>query len=148
MAVGEMTIDIAAPPEAVLPVLTDYEKYPDILQNMESAEVLHRTAEYVDAQFTLNLVRRVTYTLRLRETAPDGLSWSLIEGPFLSNDGTWTLTRLPDGSTRARYRVEVRVAVFVPRRLADKLVTHSLPAIVTAFKEEAERRHRVSTSVR
>ena len=66
MAVGEMTIDIAAPPEAVFPVLTDYEKYPEILQNMESATVLQRAAAHVDAQFTLNLIRRVTYTLRMR----------------------------------------------------------------------------------
>ncbi len=142
MAIGELTVTVAAPASTMFRVISDYMAYPTVLSNMESAEVLVRTDEYIDAKFTINLVKRVTYTLRLKEQAPRSLEWSLVEGPFNSNDGSWTLTPIDENTTLAAYRVELTVGVFVPKYISNRLVNHSLPSVVNAFKTEAERRHR------
>ena len=92
-----------------------------------------------DVEFTLNVIKRVTYTLRLTEQPPDkGLTWELVEGMFKSNSGGWALEELPGGRTKASYEVEVSVGIFVPGAIVNRLVGKTLPATLRAFKERAE----------
>jgi len=123
-------------------VITDYEKYPEFLPDMEEVSVVSRDGNSVDAHFTLNLVKQLQYVLRLVE-APDtfGLEWTLVEGPFKKNNGTWALTEADGGKTHASYTIEVSVGVFLPGTLVNRLVGQTLPATLKAFKERAEALH-------
>jgi uncharacterized membrane protein len=90
-------------------------------------------------EFTLNVIKRITYTLRLTESpGGDGLRWELVEGMFKSNSGGWALESLPDGRTGAVYDVEVAVGIFVPGSIVNRLVGKTLPATLKAFKRRAE----------
>ena len=140
MAAAQETIDIRTSADSFFEVIRDYEAYPEILSDMESARILKRTGQTVEAQFTLNLIKRVSYTLRLVEEAPRKLSWTLVDGPFKSNHGSWSLEEIESGLTRATYRVEVTVGGFVPKTIVNRLVSKSLPALLAAFKSEAEKR--------
>jgi len=120
-------------------VIRDYEKYPEFLDEMESVRIIRSEGGVSDVEFTLNVIKRVTYTLRLTENpAGDGLRWELVEGMFKSNSGGWALESLPDGRTGAVYDVEVAVGIFVPGSIVNRLVGKTLPATLKAFKRRAE----------
>jgi len=137
----QQDIQIAVSPEDFFAVISDYERYPEFLDEMEATTVLSRNDGVVDAQFTVNLVKRVTYTLTLVERAPLGITWSLKEGPFKVSNGRWTLERLPNGHTRALYEVEVKVAAFVPKSISSRIVGKTVPALLASFKARAEQLH-------
>lgn len=140
MAGAEKTIDIDATPEEVFAVITDYEAYPEILKEIESAQIRSRVGNQVEADFTINLIKRVSYTLALTENPPLHLAWRAVKGPFKTNIGSWRLERLRDGRTRAHYAVEVTVGVFVPKSISNRVVGQSLPAILESFKRRIEGR--------
>jgi coenzyme Q-binding protein COQ10 len=135
---AQQSIHVAVDPETFFGVITDYEAYPEVLPDMEFAEIVARDGGVTTARFTINLIKRVSYTLRLVERPHEGLSWSLVEGPFKVNSGSWSLERLDDGSTLAHYAVEVKVGVFVPGSITNRLVGKTLPALLEAFKQRAE----------
>ena len=120
-------------------VIRDYEKYPEFLDEMESVRIIRSQGGVSDVEFTLNVIKRVRYTLRLTESPTgDGLRWELVEGMFKSNSGGWALESLPDGRTGAVYDVEVAVGIFVPGSIVNRLVGKTLPATLKAFKRRAE----------
>lgn len=137
----QQTIDIGVSPEAFFDVITDYERYPHILDEMEDAKVLSRTGNTADVRFSVNLFKRVTYTLTLVEDKPRSVSWSLKEGPFKVSNGRWDLQPTGSGHTRAAYTVEVEVAAFVPRSVSNRIVGKTVPKLLASFKAHAEGLH-------
>ncbi len=138
MAAAEQSIVIDVARDAFMAVIADYERYPEFLRDMKETRIVQRDSNVVDVAFTLHLVRRIDYTLRLVEDPPNGLSWTQVDGAFKRNDGGWTLESLDDGRTRATYRIEVAVGVFVPGSIVNRLVGQTLPDTLRAFKDRAE----------
>jgi len=138
VAGAEQTIYVGVRPEALFSVITDYESYPQFLSDMEDAKILSREGNVVEVEFTLNLIKRLRYTLRLTEQAPTSVSWTLVEGMFKRNTGSWKLAEQPDGRTRATYHIEVGVGVFLPGAIVHRLVGQTLPATLEAFRDRAE----------
>lgn len=139
MAGAEKTIIINAPPNVVYDVIVDYEKYPEFLDEMDEVKILKRNGNVVDAEYTANVVKRVSYSLRLTGTPHTSVRWSLLKASFMkSNDGGWTLEDLGDGRTKATYGLEVRVSRLVPNRIVDMLTVKTLPKTLEAFKKRAE----------
>jgi ribosome-associated toxin RatA of RatAB toxin-antitoxin module len=145
---------VHATPTELRSVIVEFGRYPEFLPAMEEATVLRSLpdspSEWTVA-FSLNLIRRVAYTLRLWEdarTTSDGsivIRWSLVEGAlFKANEGSWTLTPMlaPDGAiwTTAAYQIDVELDVFLPRPLLSSLTGSNLPLALAAFKDRAERR--------
>ena len=138
MAGAEKTIEVAVSPEQFFAVVTDYERYPEFLSEIENADVLSRDDGSTDVRFTLNLIKRLSYTLTLVENQPNEVVWSQKEGPFKRNNGSWSLEALSGDRTRATYRVEVAVKVFLPGAIVNRLVGKTLPSTLEAFKARAE----------
>ena len=142
MPAATRTIVFNATPEAAYKVITDYEAYPQFLDvvNFERAEILTRNGNTVDVKFTLNLIKRVQYTLKLTGTPNTGLDWTLVEsGIMKSNIGGWKLRDLGDGRTEATYSVDVVPSTrLIPRRVIAMLTEQSLPATLQAFKKRIE----------
>ena len=122
----EATIDIAAPPEAVMAVISDVEQYPAWVDSMSSAEVL--TAE-AGRPATVRMVLdhpvvKDDYVLRYT-WAPAVVSWRLVEGHLLKTmDGSYTVQPQGSGST-VTYRLTVdanlpMIGMF--RRKAEKTI--------------------------
>ncbi len=138
MASAQQSIDVGVSPDAFYAVISDYEAYPEFLPLLEDVRVVRREGDVVDAEFTLHLIKRLRYTLRLDGRPGLGLSWTLLEGDFVANAGGWTLEPLPDGTTRAHYRLHVEVGIFVPGAIVTRLVGRDLPQTLEAFKARAE----------
>lgn len=139
MAEARATVEIAASPARLMAVITDFARYPEFLPEMEEAVVLRREGPVHVVHFAIRLVRRIEYTLELRQLDELRLEWNLVDGSFRANDGGWTLEPLDGGArTRAHYRVAIELGMFVPGSVMKTLVEKSLPATLAAFKARAE----------
>ena len=136
----ERSIEVAAPLSRVLEVILDFERYPEFVPFMERAEVLSVDGERRRVRFTLNLVARISYTLDLMPRNGSGLEWTLVDGPFVRNDGSWHLEDLNQGRTRATYTADVELKGFLPGFVERRLVAESLPATLRAFRDRAQLR--------
>ncbi|NOY27343.1 MAG: hypothetical protein GXP62_15860 [Oligoflexia bacterium] len=148
MSRARQQVEIGAPPAAVMAVITDFAAYPSFLPWMRRVEVLRheRSPRPQDipaweVRFSIQLIRPLKYTLRLELPEPLHLSWSLVEGIFRSNDGSWVLDALADGQrTLATYEIELLTGSFVPGSVMRSLVGRDLPDLLLRFRNEAERR--------
>jgi ribosome-associated toxin RatA of RatAB toxin-antitoxin module len=93
------SIDIAASPAAIMAVIADFERYPEWVDSMKSAEVLTRSgrrARTVRMVLDHNLVKD-DYVLAY-EWQPTKVSWELVEGTLLkAMDGAYEME--PKGAT-------------------------------------------------
>ena len=119
-------------------VITDFSAYPRFLPEMEEAVVLGRDADTWTVRFAVRIIRRLVYTLRLVRESETRLSWTLVEGVFRANDGSWDLAAMGERATHATYRVDLDLGMFVPGSVTKTLVDINLPATLAAFKVRAE----------
>lgn len=140
MPAAHHTVEIDAPLDLVMATITDFGAYPSFLPDMQSAEVLRQGDGEWEVRFTLRLIRQLVYTLKLTAVGPNLLRWILLEGAFRSNAGSWELTPLGADRTRADYRIDVSVGMYVPGNIVRSLVDRGLPDTLSRFKAEAERR--------
>ena len=142
MATAGHEIEVDVSPAAFMAVLVDFAQYPNFLPWMKSAEVLRREGSDVwEVRFGIEVIRHLDYTLRLERADHVSLRWSLVEGVFRTNDGTWTLAPIDEGRrTRARYEIDLQVGSFVPGNVLRSLVGRDLPDLLSRFRAEAERR--------
>ena len=106
---------------------------------MRTSRIIERDSSRTIAQFTIKVIKEVTYTLAMEEEEPHTLRWTLVDGPFMRNSGFWALRELKNGHTHAHYSVDVRVGVFVPKRISDTVVGKTMPTILNHFKDYAEK---------
>ncbi len=140
MAKIERSIDIRASTPIVQSVIVDFQRYPDFVPHVERTEILETEGSRRRVRFTVNLVRRIGYTLDLTPIDGNGLDWVLVDGPFERNQGGWRLQRLGPDLTRATYSIDASLSSLLPSFIEERLVAKSLPEILAAFREEAERR--------
>jgi ribosome-associated toxin RatA of RatAB toxin-antitoxin module len=143
MPAAQRSIDVDVAPSALMAVLVDFAKYPTFLADMEEAVVLRGEPTAAPSvwtvKFSVRIIRRLSYTLRLERDGDRALRWTLVEGMFRSNNGGWTLEPLDGGArTRATYALDVDIGMFVPGSVSKTLLEHNLPATLAAFKARAE----------
>lgn len=141
MPAAESSVEVNVPPAALMAVITDFARYPEFLPEMVEATVLSHTDRVWTVRFAVRVIRKLEYTLKLVQDTDLSLSWTLVDGVFRSNNGGWTLEALAGGTrTRAAYRIDLDVGMFVPGSVLKTLVGQSLPATLEAFRKRAESR--------
>jgi ribosome-associated toxin RatA of RatAB toxin-antitoxin module len=77
---------------------------------------------------------------------PNGVlhrSWTLVEGDYKANTGSWTMTPIDEGAhTLLRYELHAEPHTSVPQWLKKKAAKVRIPAIFERLKEEADKRAR------
>jgi ribosome-associated toxin RatA of RatAB toxin-antitoxin module len=130
------SIDIAAPPDRVMAVISDLESYPEWADGIKEAEVLSTDAASRPAQARFVLEKAVVkdeYTLAYDWT-DDGMSvsWHLVKGQMQkAQNGSYYLRQVGDGTT-VTYTLSVELnipMIGLLRRKAEKVI------IDTALKE-------------
>jgi carbon monoxide dehydrogenase subunit G len=123
----ESSIEIAAPPEQVMAVISDLESYPQWVDALSVVEVLSTRDGRPD---TVRMALRHKllsddYTVRF-SWAEDQVSWQLVSGRALTAmDGAYTVVPAGAGS-RVTYRLSVDLTLRLPsllRRTAEKTIT-------------------------
>ncbi len=140
MPAAERTIIINTPVSVLYNVITDYEKYPEFLQEVSKVEIVSRAGNIVRAKYTVKLIKTISYVIDLTENENASVKWNLVESSIMkSNVGGWTLKDLGDGRTEATYGLDVVVkGLFVPGSIRTKLTEGTLPSTLEAFKRRAE----------
>lgn len=129
-------IEIAAPANRVMAVISDLSSYPFWADGIKQAEVLHTDAAGRPAQARFILEKAVVkdeYTLAY-DWADDGMSvsWRLVEGQMQkAQNGSYTLSQ-DDDRTTVTYTLSVELSIpmiGLLRRKAEKVI------IETALKD-------------
>ena len=141
MAQVIQSIDINAPIEECFDVICDFKDYPKFLDGMKKVKVITQSNEKAQVEFTLDLFKRITYTLDMKMDAPGSVTWDLANADLMKkNSGAWTLTKKSPKKTTAEYKIDIDFTIWVPGPIADFLVNSSVPATLESFKKEIERR--------
>lgn len=140
------TILIDVPVDRFYALIIDFDRYPEFLNDVDSTTIVHATENQWDVKFTVHVIRRVEYTLRLKGVENKSLEWSLASGQlFKTNNGGWQLED-ENGKTRATYTIDLSVNRFVPKAIINRLVEFTFPTMLKQWKERAESLYRAENN--
>lgn len=140
MAKAERTEIFDVPCEKFYQAVTDYKSYPSFVDGMKSVEVVSQNGEDATVKFNLNLIKEVTYTLKLSGKKNQSVQWSLVSGDLMKvNNGGWKLKDLGGGRTEVTYHLEVELKGFFPGlgMVEKTMVSTNLPMNMKAFAKRA-----------
>jgi coenzyme Q-binding protein COQ10 len=140
MAKAERTEIFDVPAEKFYQAITDYKSYPKFVDGMKSVEVVTDSGDSATVKFNLNLIKEITYTLKLTGKKNETVSWSLVSGDMMKvNNGGWKLKDLGNGKTEVTYSLEVELKGFFPGlgMVEKTMVSTNLPMNMKAFAKRA-----------
>jgi uncharacterized protein YndB with AHSA1/START domain len=116
---ASQTTTIAATPERVWAIATDFERYPEWAKDVKDVIVRGRDDEGrpVEVEFRASALGRSThYTLSYDYSqAPSVLAWSILRGDIMRTiDGAYHLSATADGGTQVRYDLAIELVVPLP----------------------------------
>jgi coenzyme Q-binding protein COQ10 len=131
------TFNVSA--EKLYDVIIKYADYPEFVDGVNEINVLEQTETSARVEYTLKIIKKFRYTVKLVQERPRRVSWTLESGDiFKSNSGEWILESLGPNQTKVTYKVDIDLKVFAPKAILDGLVTTNLPSMMKAFAERAE----------
>jgi ribosome-associated toxin RatA of RatAB toxin-antitoxin module len=120
-------------------VLLDYESYPEFVDGVDDIEVLEQTEEGAKVKYSVNVIKKFSYTLNLTHERPHRVSWTFDSGDiFKVNKGAWILKDLGDGKTEVTYDLELEFKLMVPKMILNKLVQKNFPAMMKQYRDRAK----------
>ncbi|MFT7613180.1 MAG: coenzyme Q-binding protein COQ10 [Parvicellaceae bacterium] len=120
-------------------VLLDYESYPDFVDGVSGINVLEKDESGARVEYSLNMIKKFVYVLKLTHDRPKSLSWTLESGDlFKKSEGSWSLKDLGDGKTEVTYSVDIDFKGFAPKMVINKLVSGSLPTMMQSYLKRAQ----------
>jgi ribosome-associated toxin RatA of RatAB toxin-antitoxin module len=137
------SIVVAAPPERVWRVLTDYERLPEFIPGLERSRLLQdslgaRRVEQVGAAGWFFLKIRARVVLRVQECACSRIDFRAIDGDFDVFEGWWSLLPEDGGrATRLEYWADVQPSFRAPGFLTRFLVRRGLRERLVALQVRA-----------
>lgn len=139
MTQASETIEINASPKDCYDVIMDFEKYPEFLKETKSAVIEKKSGNTLVVSFTLDIIKKIHYTLKMVGKPPKKIQWNLVRSDLMkANSGGWTLEPAGNGTTKAVYLVDVDLGLFVPGAISKMLIGSNLPAMMKAFKKRIE----------
>ncbi len=115
-------------------IITDYESYPEFLDEVSDCEVVDESGNKKLVEYTVNMIKTFRYQLWMDESeGPGRLSWELDSGDlFKVSTGSWTVESEGE-KTKATYAVEAKFKVFVPGPVAKALVNVNMPNMMSSY---------------
>lgn len=134
----ERELLLEAPIERAFEVITKLDDYPQFVQGTENVRS-YRENGVLYADFTVNVIKKIHYTLEFSLIEPTDVEWHMLKGEmFKRNSGAWRLKEESPNLTRAVYQVDVQFGWAVPKKIIQKLTETQLPDLMEAFKKRIE----------
>jgi coenzyme Q-binding protein COQ10 len=140
MARAERTEIFDVPFEKMYQAIIDYNAYPKFVDGVESTKVADESAQGATVTMNLNLIKKISYTIKMTHKPHQEVSWSLVSGDMMKvNNGRWNLKDLGDSRTEVTYSLEVELKGFLPGlgMIEKTLVNTNLPLTMKAFAKRA-----------
>jgi ribosome-associated toxin RatA of RatAB toxin-antitoxin module len=125
------SIDVNASAEEIFAVATDFETYPEWNPNIKETKIGSTDDDGRGATVWFRVdakIREINYTLEYDYgNAPEGFSWSLVDGNIKKLDGSYTFDEFDD-VTEVRYEMEIDPGFPVPgflKKQAEKQIVRS-----------------------
>ena len=140
MASVTQSTAVKAPAEAVFDIVSDFAHYPDFLPEIVRADVLSRTTTKATVAFTANIIKHIDYTMAFELHRPREIRWTMVDGDALirSNDGFWKFEALEKNLTDLTFSCEMHFNIWLPKSIAEGVITSHLPVMMKNFKIQAE----------
>lgn len=133
----EEIFDVSA--EQYYKAITDFENYPDLLPEVSSIEILEKSDNATLVEYSVQIVKQISYTLKMTHTFPTHVEWHLDSGSlFKTNSGSWTIEPISDKQCKVTYDLDIALKVFAPKTITKKLVAVNLPRMMKTFYEHAK----------
>ena len=123
-------------PEELFNIITDYENYPDFLNEMKSCKIIKEEGGRQLVEYTIIAIKTFTYRLWMEENWDEfKVTWTLDSGDiFKSNNGFWSLKNL-GSQCEATYAVDAEVKMFVPSRALKTIINVNLPGMMKSYEK-------------
>jgi coenzyme Q-binding protein COQ10 len=119
-------------------IISDYEKYPQFLQEVKECKVLKKDGAKKLAEFKVSVIKTFTYQLWMTEQEPSHVSWEFASGDvFKTSTGSWKLED-DAGKCKAYYNVDATFGIFVPGPIAKTLLSVNLPAMMKSYHKRVK----------
>jgi ribosome-associated toxin RatA of RatAB toxin-antitoxin module len=137
---------VAATPARMFELINEVERYPEFVPGCAAAQVLSRTASEIQARLTVGRgPLRTAFTTRNHLVTDQQVRMELIEGPFRSLQGLWTLAPVTQPGSDKIVGCRVSLALdFEPRSglaglALGPLIEKTVNSLVDAFVSRAAR---------
>lgn len=119
-------------------IVSDYEKYPEFLQEVKSCKVVKTEGARKLVEYKVSVIKSFTYQLWMTESEPSSISWTFAGGDvFKTSVGSWKLED-QNGKCKAVYDVEATFSLFVPGPIAKTLLNVNLPTMMSAYHKRVK----------
>lgn len=126
---------VSATPAQAYALLTDHEKLPEFMPNLDSCHVRKHGPGWAEVEMRN---ARGTMVLRREFDPPRSIRWSLVEGTMLKRvDGSWRLDEVEGGSVLT-YDSEVETSVPVPAFVVQFIQQDSLNSLVANVRQRID----------
>lgn len=133
MANAETSDVFNCSPDEFFKIISDYEKYPDFLQEVKGCRVVKTEGNRKLVEYTVAIVKDFKYTLWMTEVPATSIHWEFASGDlFKTMKGFWKLSE-ESGKCRATYSVEATFGMLVPGPLAKAAVSVNLPNMISSY---------------
>ena len=136
---------VAATPQRMFELINEVERYPEFVPGCAAAQVLSRTESEIQARLTVGRgPLRTAFTTRNYLTPDREVRMELVEGPFRSLQGLWTLLPVtqPGSDTIVGCRVSLALDFEPKSGLAGMalapLIEQTVNSLVDAFVSRAQ----------
>lgn len=137
MAAAETTEIFNCTVEQFQKIITDYESYPEFLQEVKACKVLKSEKSKKLVEFSVSVVKSFKYTMWMHEKKGE-VTWEFAGGDiFKTSTGSWKLTA-EGKKCKAHYAVEATFNLFVPGPIAKALVSVNLPNMIASYHKRVE----------
>lgn len=127
-------------PEQFFKIITDYEKYPEFLNEVKKMRILETSPNKKKVQYQVSVLKTFTYDMWMYETPFSEVRWEFAGGDlFKSSTGFWKLETQGENHTKATYSVDVQFNLLVPAPISKALVTVNLPTMMKNYHQRIKK---------
>ena len=83
MAKAVKTEIFDVPADKFYKAIIDYKSYPQFVDGVESVEIKNESADGATVTMNLNLIKKISYTIKLNHTPNKEVNWSLVSGDMM-----------------------------------------------------------------
>lgn len=135
------SIDIEAPPSIVWNVVTDCNRAPKYVPNMESCRIVQREPRGVQIRESIHnvmLLPRIRSLSRVEFDNGKRMSFKNAGGDMRIAEGEWRLDPLEKGkATRLRYDAVLALNISVPNFVVENVANRDVPALMKNIEHES-----------
>ena len=134
MASAEVSEVFPCSVEQFYKIVTDYEKYPEFLQEVKEIKILKTEANKKLIEYKVSVMKDFKYSLWMTETS-NLITWEFASGDiFKTMKGFWKLQD-ENGKCRASYGLDATFGMLVPSPIAKALVSVNLPNMISSYQK-------------